>query len=169
MRPADQGLGADDTAAAQAHLGLIMQLQFAVGQRMPQFTLDTQHLMGALVHFRAIKQKIVFAGQLHARHRDIGITRQNRHIQTVFRIHRDADGGTDMQYMRFDHERRLHGVQQLLRNQACVFALLDAEQRHQKLVVFDLGEHIFIAQVLAELTRRSCTTDRCRLPVRKYR
>ena len=91
--PAHQRLGADDAAAAQIDLGLVMQHEFAALRRAAQLRTQCQPLVGLAVELGRAEQE--GCAGLHTRlgGGEVGAAAQRIDRSAVARRHRDADPG----------------------------------------------------------------------------
>ena len=158
MQPADERFGTDDSSAAQADLGLIVEDQLFARQRVAKLAFELPLFFGPDIHFRAEEQVTRLVVGLHAFHRHVGKALQCGRVEAVFWIGCDADAGADMQGVRLDHERHAECSQQFFSDEAAVCALVDTDQGDDKLVAAVASQNVLIAQhatkALADLTQQ---------------
>ena len=104
VRPTHQRFGADHAAAAQAGLGLEVEDELSLAERLAQLAFELPLLLGAPVHFRAVEEVARVAVLLRPLHRYVGVAMQGGDVVPVFRVDGDADRGIDVQGVRIDHE-----------------------------------------------------------------
>src|SRR5205814_10576816 len=106
--PAQQRLGADDTAVAQVDLGLVADLQLIALQRAPQFALQHQPLDRGGVHFRGVEGEGVAAVLLGVVHRRVGVADQVDDVLGIARAESDTDArGEEYLVLVRSEERRV--------------------------------------------------------------
>jgi hypothetical protein len=88
--PADQGLDADDTSRLELDLGLVVQQEFLLLERLTQLVLERELLVYPLGHL-LLEEQIALAGALRVLQRRLGAAQQRFAVGAVFRKQGDAD------------------------------------------------------------------------------
>src|SRR5471030_93119 len=156
MQPAHQRLGADDLAAADAELGLVVQQQLAVAERVAQPGFDAHAFLHALVHVLAVEGDVVVlavAALLGAEHGDVGQPQQRFGVAAILRVDADADAAADPQIVAVDQEGLGQRGQQLVRHHARLVVLADVEQADGEFVAAQPRHQVLVAQHRAEAAR----------------
>ena len=72
--PAHQGLEAGQARVGQAHLGLVVQGEFVLGNRLAQLAFQAQFLVrGAAIHARLVELAVGAAAVLGVGHGHVGV------------------------------------------------------------------------------------------------
>ncbi len=103
VRPAHERLDAGDAVAAEVELGLEVQGQAVLGDRVAQLADQLQALAGVQVALARVELG-ARAARLGLVHRDVGALEQRLGVVAVLREQRDADAGGDLQLDPLDGE-----------------------------------------------------------------
>lgn len=96
MIPSRQSLEADDLAAIEQHLRLIVDREFVALDCVPEITLQTQALAGRGIHLQVEHPVTDRASSLRPVHRDIRIAQEIVRTLLTRRAEGYADAGTQM-------------------------------------------------------------------------
>ena len=128
MNPADQGLGRVHGRGSQGHLGLIVQAQLTMLDRMAQLAQQRQVFLLAGIELRFV-DRVADLAALGDIHRDIGVSHQGLGVRCMFGIQRDTDTGADIERLVLEKDRSLQCGEDVL----CQFDhLRGLQRRHQK-------------------------------------
>ena len=134
MPPANQRLGAVNSARCGVDLRLVVELELPQRQRLVQVALQLDLVLRNGIHSRRIALNVVAAALLGAVHGRVGVGKQSLDFAAIRGKHRDADarGGVDIDTTEPDRElqRRNGPARDLLR----VFALGKPVHDEQKLI-----------------------------------
>src|SRR5665647_1254507 len=104
MIPTDQSLQPDDESGRKLHLRLIVQLEFAPLDRMPQFFGDDHPIPGLLVEFGDMEAELIAAIVLRAIKREIGHHHDGVDTRNVATVWDYADAGGGLHLIAADSE-----------------------------------------------------------------
>ena len=150
VEPAQQRLDAEHRPVGEADLGLVVDHELAVLERLPQPALQHQPLERRRVHVVGVELVVVAALLLRARQRVVGVLDQRVGVVAVVREQRDADAGAGGQLVRVDLQRRPQRLQHLLRHPRRGLGPVGAEQQQHELVAAEPGHGVALAQGLHE-------------------
>src|SRR4029079_6669918 len=105
--PPDQSLGAAEQAGVQIALGLVMEHELALVQRLAKLILHGKLRGDALGHLLRVEQ-IPFAAFLCFLERRLGVAKQSIGVRAVLRKERYPDLDREAKYPTVDPERMLH-------------------------------------------------------------
>src|SRR5256884_9763424 len=111
MPPAYQRLDTDDLASGDLYLGLIVQDEFVLAQRVVQIAFKRERGACRLVHGLGEEFVILPSFLLGGIHRRIGVLEQGLDVAAVVGKHRDAYARGSEDFMALDPERRRQRVQ----------------------------------------------------------
>ena len=149
MHPAYQRFRADQAAARDFELRLVIQHQLAVAQRVAQAGFNAHALLHALVHVLAVEGDaavgvgVVALGPFH---RDVGQRQQGFGVVAVLRVDADADAGAQAQVVAADQERCVERRLQLLRHRGGFEVLAYIGQADGVFVARQARYQVFVAQ-----------------------
>jgi hypothetical protein len=112
MDPADQGLGRVHGRGGQGHLGLVVQAQLTMLDRMAQLAQQRQMLLLAGVELRII-DRVADLAALGDIHRDVGVAHQGLRVRRMFGKQRDSDAGADIERLILEENRPLQRAMML--------------------------------------------------------
>jgi hypothetical protein len=145
MRPAQQGLGADDAPDGQVDLGLVEDEQFVVRQRRTQFGLDAHACQGPMRHVGGVELVTAAAARLGPVHRGIGIADQFFAVVGIEGIDADADAGPDRQLLALDLVRFGQRPDDFLRHMDRHVGALDRGNHEHEFIAAEAGHGVFFA------------------------
>jgi hypothetical protein len=132
--PADQRLHADDAAAGDVVLRLVMQAQLVALQRPPQTALQGQPLERTGVHVLRKELVVVAAVLLGVIHGRISIAQQGIDVSAVAGINGDAHARGGHQLMPVDVVGARHCIEYLLRRNCDVTGIGHVRHQNDELV-----------------------------------
>eukprot|EP01022_Parablepharisma_sp_SALTPOND_P021784 TRINITY_DN435_c2_g8_i2.p1 TRINITY_DN435_c2_g8~~TRINITY_DN435_c2_g8_i2.p1 ORF type:complete len:1118 (+),score=384.08 TRINITY_DN435_c2_g8_i2:11710-15063(+) len=162
MLPADQRFHADHTVVLQLHLGLVMQAEFVLLERLAE---ASQQLQAA--HRDRIERGIVeaiqaAAGALGVIHGGIGIAHQGLDALAITRIECDADAGRGLDMAPLQVRiRRAQGLDELVGDLGHAFLTADFRHQHHELVTAQARHQVVLAH---RRTQAPCHLLQQRIP-----
>ena len=152
--PANQGLDADQGAAAQVHLRLVMQQQLSGRHGLAQVVKQVEALQGLLVHAAVEVAPGLPAVLLGLVHGGFGIAQQGLEGTAIARRHRQAKGqrGTDAapQY----GQRLAQMTHDLVGNRRRIFGAVQVRQEDDELVAARPAQGVAVADQAAQHLRQ---------------
>ncbi|KQV52080.1 hypothetical protein ASC93_05445 [Massilia sp. Root335] len=161
--PAQQGLRARDAAGVDLGLGLVVEDELPVADRLVQCVLERQPVPRLGIHF--IREEVASSPLLGPRlvQGDIGILEQGRRVGGIGRIERDADAGRHREVLRLEGEGPLQRRPDAIVDLQHLMLQLLSRQYQLELVPADAaqgGAHGYaVAQALRELAQQLVTAD----------
>ncbi|MPM91934.1 hypothetical protein SDC9_139068 [bioreactor metagenome] len=143
--PAQQGFHADQPAAVETDLGLVVNRQLAVLQRAVQRAFQGQAAGGVGIHFRRIEAEDVAAGVLGARQRDVGGLHQFVDRAAVARAEADANAGIERDRLAVDREGQAESVEQALGEGDDVALVLQVDHHETELGAGPAADGVAVA------------------------
>jgi hypothetical protein len=153
MLPAHQGLGADDAAAAQRDLGLVVQHELVALEGPPQLTLQVETEAGPRTHRHfedLIPGPASFLGPVHGQ---VGVAQQVVGPVLTVVAQGDADAGAHEHLMAPEVDGPADVVDDALRHAGGLDFVFDLFEQHRELVAAHAGHRVLVAHRLAESRR----------------
>ena len=146
LLPAQQRLGADDAAAGEVDLRLVVQRELAALERAAQVGLGRQAAAHALVHLRAEELVVAAPRFLGVVHRGVGVAHQRLRGVAVVGIERDADAGRHVQLVPSTVNGSASSARMRAATRAGFAAVGDVGQADDELVAAQARHGVVLAQ-----------------------
>ena len=146
MAPAQQRLDADDLAALEIALRLVVDRELVGREGLAQLALEQTGAARHEVHLRGEEAAAVAAVGLRPVHRELGVLEQAVGRLTVGREQRDADAGAGVELLAVEHERLAEAVDQAARQRARLVGVADVGLQDHELVAAEPADRVGLAQ-----------------------
>ena len=145
--PAQQRLGADDHAAGEIKLGLVMQDQFALDERPAQGSFHFKSLQRRMPQFVGVESVLIATALLGAMHCRVGATQQVVGRPPILRKDADADAGACIGFVSIgEDKRRTQCGQQIAGDALCLLGIRACLEDGDELVGAQAADGVLVAQ-----------------------
>ncbi len=150
MMPAQQAFHAHDLQIGQAHLGLVIKLEFLPLEGRAQLVLRLQPVGGVGVHLLAVELELIASLLLGPIHREVGIGHELLGIRAVAGNDRYADAGGHHQLLPGHRDGSPQLFENLFSDVAGVFRLADVVEQDRELIAPGSGNGVLLAHGVAQ-------------------
>ena len=153
MLPAQQRLGADDAAARQVELRLVVDDELVLVERRAQAILERDAPLDRGVHVLGVEVEAVAAALLGVVHRGVGALEQRLGVLRVAREGGDADAAADRGALLAELQRLAERGDELARDGGGVELVAEVGEQHGELVAAEPRGGVGLAQARGDAPR----------------
>lgn len=148
--PAQEGFGADQAAAAQAELGLVVEAEFVAFEGAAQFVFQGHAFGGLEGEVAGVELDAVPAFGFGLVHGGVGVLDEGGGVAAVLGEAADADAGADEEFVVLGFEWGVEAGEQALGQLLGLFGVAQVRQEDDEFVAAEAGDGVVAAELVAE-------------------